>query len=310
MKISVIIPVYNVEQYLSRCVNSVLGQTYYDLEIILVDDGSTDESGRICDSFLQVDKRIKVIHQSNCGVSSARNAALDVVEGDCITFIDSDDFVSCDYIESLVTTMERNQADISIVSYAVTSKYDAAVFQKKCNSRTETFTGEEACRRMLLAKGFSCSVSCKLIKKDIIQTRRFSKDMTLGEDLAFYYTPFLAAKNVAFTDTVGYAYFQHSANTINRVDEKNISSLKYMEELIGESSITNIQNAAKSKLISTCFHLLFLADDEATEEILRGYIEKYRRELILSRSVALKVRMACLASFFGFGIFKKLGLLL
>ena len=94
MKVSIVIPVYNVEKYLARCIQSVINQTYENIEIILVDDGSMDSSGKLCDTYKMRDNRIKVIHQRNLGVSAARNVGLDLAEGDSITFIDADDYVA------------------------------------------------------------------------------------------------------------------------------------------------------------------------------------------------------------------------
>ena len=107
--ISVIIPVYKVERYLDKCVNSVLSQTYTNLEIFLVDDGSPDNSGMMCDKYARDDSRVKVIHKKNGGLSDARNAAIDVATGDWLTFIDSDDYVAPDYVDTLYTLVsEKN----------------------------------------------------------------------------------------------------------------------------------------------------------------------------------------------------------
>ena len=109
-KISIIIPVYNVEKYLERCIKSVLNQDYKNLEIYLVDDGSTDNSGYLCDYYAEMDNRIKVIHKINGGLSSARNAALEKVSGKYVTFIDSDDYVSKNYISILYKTLYEKEA--------------------------------------------------------------------------------------------------------------------------------------------------------------------------------------------------------
>ena len=106
--ISVIVPVYNVEEYLPKCLESIINQTYKNLEIILVDDGSTDNSGIICEDYAEKDKRIKVVHQTNLGISAARNAGLDLCSGDYITFVDSDDYIECDEIEVLVDQIVPN----------------------------------------------------------------------------------------------------------------------------------------------------------------------------------------------------------
>ena len=99
--ISIIVPVYNVEKYLKKCIDSILNQTYSNIEILLIDDGSTDNSGIICDNFKKRDSRIKVVHKKNSGVSSTRNYGLDLATGKYISFVDSDDFVECDFIENL-----------------------------------------------------------------------------------------------------------------------------------------------------------------------------------------------------------------
>ena len=111
--ISVIIPVYNVEKYLTKCVDSIINQTYKNLEIILVDDGSPDNCGKICDEYAKKDNRIKVIHKENGGLSSARNAGLDICKGEYICFIDSDDFVSLSFIEVLYKMIQINKTDIA-----------------------------------------------------------------------------------------------------------------------------------------------------------------------------------------------------
>ena len=100
--ISVIVPIYNVEKYLIKCIESIINQTYKDLEIILVDDGSTDSSGKICDEFATKDNRIKVIHKKNGGLSSARNIGLDICKGNYISFIDSDDYIELDMYEKMI----------------------------------------------------------------------------------------------------------------------------------------------------------------------------------------------------------------
>ena len=117
MTISIVIPVYNVQDYIKKCLDSILSQTFSDLEIILVDDGSTDLSGRICDYYSENDKRIKVIHTANGGQSEARNVGIKNATSEWITFIDSDDYVSSDYIEYLYNLIQVHNADISIASF-------------------------------------------------------------------------------------------------------------------------------------------------------------------------------------------------
>jgi len=115
--ISIIIPVYNVEDYLARCLESILFQSFKDFEVLLIDDGSTDGSGKICDAYAQNDTRIRVIHKVNGGVSSARNVGLNNANGQYISFVDSDDFVHPCFLEFLYNSIKSSKADISICDY-------------------------------------------------------------------------------------------------------------------------------------------------------------------------------------------------
>ena len=110
--VSIIIPVYNVEEYLEQCLDSVINQTYNNLEIWLIDDGSKDSSGKICDKYKELDSRIRVIHKENGGLSSARNAALDLMKGEYVYFLDSDDFISLDLIETYINFVRKYNVDV------------------------------------------------------------------------------------------------------------------------------------------------------------------------------------------------------
>ena len=134
--ISIIVPVYKAEKYLSECIDSIISQTYENFELILIDDGSPDNSGKICDEYAEKDKRIKVIHKENAGVSSARNIGLDNASGEYIAFIDSDDFVDKQYLEKLHCNLKHNDADISLCRLSYYKK-DVA------NIRREIFPKKE-----------------------------------------------------------------------------------------------------------------------------------------------------------------------
>ena len=127
-KVTVIVPVYNVEQYLRRCIDSILAQTFGDLELILVDDGSADSSGVICDAYAEKDSRVKVIHQKNSGVSAARNTGLDAAEGEYIAFVDSDDHVDPDYLAALLQT----KADL-VICGAILQKDNGEIIKEECD---------------------------------------------------------------------------------------------------------------------------------------------------------------------------------
>ena len=151
--VSVIIPVYKVEQYLGRCVRSVAGQTYKNLEILLIDDGSPDRCGEMCDSFAANDPRIRVIHQKNRGVSEARNAGIDQSSGQWIFFVDSDDFIHSDCIRQLMEAAETNGADIASCGFEKTE--DDTIRGDIRFPATEVISRDEAMRRLILEEDTS-----------------------------------------------------------------------------------------------------------------------------------------------------------
>lgn len=148
-EISIIVPVYNVENYLKKCVESILSQTFTDFELLLVDDGSTDSSGEMCDELKRLDERIKVIHKENGGLSSARNAGIDVAKGKYLTFVDSDDYIDTHMLEVLYKNMVQEDADLSIVG--VTSVYSGQE-PEITHSEKYVVTQKEATKMILIGK--------------------------------------------------------------------------------------------------------------------------------------------------------------
>ena len=135
--ISVIVPVYNVENYLRECLDSIVAQTYRNIEVILVDDGSKDSSGKICDEYADKDNRIKVIHKENGGVSAARNTGLDIAKGEWISYVDSDDYIESTMIETLICLAKKNDVELAMCSFKdisecenVTQENDIRIFSK------------------------------------------------------------------------------------------------------------------------------------------------------------------------------------
>lgn len=182
--VTVIIPVYNAEKYLVECIDSVIGQTYKKLQIILVDDGSNDSSGQICDQYQKKDSRIEVIHQKNSGVSSARNTGLHHASGDYVTLIDSDDIINEQMIEILVEKATKN--DLDIVATPL-SRSRSVLKKSEIDSvrlySFETITDEEFSD--LLSQELLCGISGKLYKCRFLEDKRFRLGQQWGEDLCF-----------------------------------------------------------------------------------------------------------------------------
>ena len=181
-EISIIVPVYNVENYLEKCVHSILQQTFRDFELILVDDGSTDSSGKLCDYFKDKDPRIHVIHRPNGGLSSARNSGLDIAKGDYIGFVDSDDYIAPDMYEFLLNKIKKENADISSCRY--NTCYKTHMVSPTGDFYVIFRDAESALRATLKRQMLNVPVWNRLYKKEIFSSIRFSEGINY-EDFYF-----------------------------------------------------------------------------------------------------------------------------
>lgn len=201
--ISVIVPVYNIENYIECCIKSIINQTYKNLEVILVDDGSTDKTGNICDEYKNIDKRIKVIHRKNEGVSSARNIGLENSCGKFIAFVDGDDYIEKNYLEFLYKSLIAHGADISICGTndmrGNKIKSFSKVFQK-------SLTSEEALIELFKREKISVAIWGKLIKKKLFNEIKFNTEIKIAEDLDVMYKLFDNSKSV-YVDTSKRLYY-------------------------------------------------------------------------------------------------------
>lgn len=205
--ISVIIPVYKVENYLKQCLDSVCGQTYNNLEIILVDDGSPDDCGEICDEYAMKDSRVKVIHKKNGGLSSARNTALDIAMGDYISFVDSDDYLDLLFYEKLMTTALANDSQI-----VMCGRYDVSqtgICPKFFLDKNCTITKKEV-MGLILADKIGSQPWDKLYKKSLFENIRFPEGRVY-EDIGTTYLAFHKCNNFAFMHEPLYYYRLNNA---------------------------------------------------------------------------------------------------
>jgi len=212
-KISVIVPVYNVEKYLNRCVDSILAQTYQNLEIILVDDGSPDNCPQICDDYGQKDLRIKVIHKENGGLSSARNAGLDIATGDYIGFVDSDDYVAPDMYSCLYNRIKGTETYIANCMYVRAFDSGETTPSRVPHHTDEDIATQDYLEELLLHVG-DVSVCSKLFPRVLIGDLRFIEGK-LNEDLLFMIQLMRNIQGIKFVGSLGYYYY---------VREKSITS--------------------------------------------------------------------------------------
>ena len=253
--ISVIVPVYNVEKYLEQCVDSIINQTYTNLEIILVDDGSTDNSGKICDKYAAMDSRIKVVHKINSGVSTARNLGLDIAKGEYITFIDSDDFVEEDYIFALYNNLIENDSDMSMcnmVCFGENWKRNLRELLPNC-VRVDMESNEfiNYFVRYISYKNYIFgSVWRVLYKSSIIKNIRFNEEIKISEDLLFLLQVILNSKKITSIDTYLY-YYREVESSVRHSYKKNYldGQIKLYHEL---KKIVGVLNNKKiSKIFRT-----------------------------------------------------------
>lgn len=224
-EISIIIPIYNVEKYLHRCIESILAQTFTNYELILVDDGSPDNCGKICDEYALKDSRIIVIHKENGGVSSARNIGLKHAKGKYIVFCDSDDYIQDDYLDVLYNSMKSEDVDLVCAGYEVV---DDTGIPEKCLNGFDLdycFSDDTSIKDFIifnvLDRAPNWAIWAKIYRTDIIKPNmiRFCESCeNFAEDLAFYLDYILYCKRIKFKKYYGYKYVQRNDSMVHKVE--------------------------------------------------------------------------------------------
>ena len=259
-KVSIIIPVYKVEKYLPETVNSVFAQTYWNLEIILIDDGSPDSCPQLCDDYAQQDNRIRVIHKKNGGLSSARNAGLDVATGDYVMFLDSDDLYDNNLVETLVSLKKETKADVTAAEFQRfedgTHNYD--IIQKfHVNSTNYSYEGLDYYKR-LITRDTDCSVCNKLFDGNLLKGKRFREGRN-NEDYLFLFNLRDKVRIVAYTNKCFYKYRIRNNSITNST--LNSHTFDVLDNVIEIEEEINRENLDLSKEIreyknSVCLGLL------------------------------------------------------
>lgn len=282
--ISIVVPVYRVEAYLKRCVDSLRSQTYANLEIILVDDGSPDGCPAICDSYAEQDGRIRVIHQKNAGLSGARNAGIDIAKGEYLAFVDSDDYVSPDFIRSMYELLQETGCAIAQCRFAyvqgepLKSEPSSSVRIYRGESLMEQLYGpEEEATYFVVAWN-------KLYRRELFEQIRYPLGR-IHEDEATTYRLFHAGKKLAFLDRALYGYYTENAGSITSVfSEKRLQWLDAHEERIiflRENGYERLLPQAYRKLCDACITFYFRCTDEVEDaprirKALRERLKQYQ----------------------------------
>lgn len=252
--ISVIVPIYNSGKYLKKCIESIVNQTYKDLEIILVDDGSVDKSGSICDEYADKDKRIKVVHQENKGLSAARNAGLRIAKGEYITFIDSDDYIEHDTYECVFSAINKYDSDLIFFR------------EKSVNESGETIyiSGDAPTGKIYeishadavdLVVGRQINGMCdKVYKQEILKDLFFKEGYMYGEDFMYNLVALTRVKTVSYVDEIKYSYVSNSSSVTHRSFNANSFDQIYFKDevarIVGENFPQHLEVCKKRAFLA------------------------------------------------------------
>lgn len=310
--ISIIIPVYKVEKYLGQCMQNVLSQTYGNLEIILVDDGSPDSCGQMCEDFAEKDSRVVVIHRENGGLSEARNTGLDAAGGEYVAFIDSDDYVSDYYIGNLYKALNGLDAQMAVSCYEAV--YDQTP-PKTCaaavkDSEIHLGSPKECLKRICYQNsGIEISAWGKLYHRSLFSDIRYPSGL-LYEDIPV--TPQLLHRcsRIAVIPNVDYYYRQRRESIrSNSFHPQKLAAVENTRELMEfiNAAYPEIRLAGECRYFSTVSNILFHIDSSEYQDVRRklwAEICKYRRDILKDPEGRKKARIAAVISYFGYDFMK------
>ena len=307
--VSVIIPVYKTKEYLRQCVDSVIKQSYEKLEIILVDDGSPDSCGAICDEYAQKDARIQVIHKANGGLSSARNAGIAVAQGKYICFVDSDDYLHAEYVSRLVCAMENGNAQMAACVFCETT--DRQIYQGELPQSALQVVTNDRFRCALDADSYAGFAWNKLFDNGILKTNHLLFDETIfnGEDLPFVVEYLTHCSKVAFIeDPLYYYYIRPNSITTYIHYSARYATIIYARERVmemlaesGEGECVEIERLAYLNLLIKMFYLC-RSDRENRKQLEQDYKKKIRANLgktVRFSGISLKQKIKILAMWYG-----------
>lgn len=295
--ISVVVPVYKVEKFLNRCVDSIINQTYKNLEIILVDDGSPDSCPGICDSYASLDGRVKVIHRENGGLSAARNSGIDIARGEYISFVDSDDFIHPLYIEQLYRTACESGAPVSMCSYS----YDESGLDSDIKNDYKIYSAHDAIKEILTEKAFTTSACFKLYKTDLFCDILFPEGV-MYEDYAAIPKIISKAGSAAYVDSKLYFYTLNTQSLTKGTFNK--SHMQYFEIADGvnsfiESNYPDLLDCAYNRdtSMAVAYFRKISKSDYDEKDVIDNLVLRIKkgRKLFMKSTYPFSKRCACFA---------------
>lgn len=317
-KISIIVPVYNCEKYISNCINSILEQSFKDFELILVDDGSSDRSFEICESFAKKDNRVRAIHQPNSGVSRARNRGLDEAKGEYIGFVDGDDCVDKEMYKRLYKNLADNNADISICGIVNYFLKKNGITEKVRQSQVDgfwIFSGEQALKEALQSRLYSVNPVNKLFKKELFDKLRYPEGK-ISEDAFLIPVVISKAGKVVYDSKPMYYYLrrENSITTSNFSDRDwdVVEAYKNHLNMVSEK-FPNLKKVAKFRYL---WSYTYVIDKIMLSENFENYLRDFKKafdfikknilEIIFNPYFSLKRKIAVMVLLINKKIYKKM----
>lgn len=298
--VSIIIPVYNVSEYLEKCIESVLNQTYENLEIVLIDDGSIDDSLEICERYARKDKRIKVFHKNNSGLSDTRNFGLSVIRGEYVCFVDSDDYISSRCIELLLDAIIRTNCEMATGGYLKT--VDDIIIQNDCEEpNIYVFTQREAKKKTLYRKDLTMYSCCKLYKRSLFENIRFPSGK-LFEDIPTTWEVLANIQHVAYLDKILYFYRQRKNSIVGKkFTVRKLDQIEHLEKIVESvKGDEELYQGAISLLFVGLLDILAQINSRKMEEytVITSKIEQYNRDVFSDKNNSIYLRGMALVSCF------------
>ena len=313
-KISVIVPVYNVEAYLERCVESILHQTYTNFELILINDGSTDSSGQICDQLARQYENIKVYHIENAGVSNARNIGIQLATGVWITFVDSDDFVTKDYLATLASAVEGGNVGF-VIAPLHHIKNGIVTDLPPYSGRKELWSTEETMKELLMTTKTSFFPVAKLFKRDLLVDEKFNTDYHLAEDALFLTELLLKTRcSSVFIDKPIYYYDHREGSATTSVNRYVFDTIEVYKNIIAQVSqvFPNLKYELKNRecwsYITVYDKIIFTSSEQYQKEKveLRTWIIQHQHEIWKDTYFTTFRKIAVLSLVFSPWMYKKI----
>lgn len=302
--VSIIVPVYKVEKYLDRCVQSIIAQTYKNIEVFLVDDGSPDNCGKMCDDYAEKYPYIHVIHQENSGQAVARNNAVNKSKGKYILFVDSDDYITSDHVYYLVDLLVKYECDISIGGFCYQFE-GKEMSQRVCQNNIDVMSASQAIERMNYGKGIGATPWAKLLPREIVLKHPFPQGK-IYEDLATMYKIIGDVSKVAFGNKIIYYWVQRNNSTTRSVfDNKQLYGLCAASEQIEyvTKKYPQALSSAKARYTAKVIELIGIAikskNNYKSYKLLKKEL-KYVSSFLSNTNVRISQKIRCIGVVLGY----------